>query len=432
MDYQLHRRTGLLLPLAEWEKLEQHALAVKRRQFQHYLEDESMFDITSSFLESSAYEYLRNYHGTKMDQQDTSQPVSTSSGLKNARDLPAPESIEELKKVVGQILSDEDENTRYDEAWVRVFNAESVMASISSTSASVEKLEQVWRLIAAVSSNNGYRKLFVDGEQVIEALKQVEADFPNFAEVTEHVAMQLKLMQFRPHSQRRLKPILLNGSPGCGKSTYAKALARALKCRFSFINLAGATTCAELSGLSQTWATAQPGKILTTLASHNSACPLILLDEIDKARGDDRFPIQSGLLAALEPATSQTLQDEFGGFEFDASRISYLATSNSTYSISEPLLSRFEVFDIKQPDRAQRATILRNMVKESYVNIDFSDQAAAMLADKARDLRQLRKLVDQAVATHVNALLSTMGGGQAVALADEQVVGELSVAVALR
>lgn len=52
------------------------------------------------------------------------------------------------------------------------------------------------------------------------------------------------------------------------------------------------------------------------------------------------------LLALLEPQTSQEFHDEFGNLQFDASRIIYVATSNDTSLISDPVKSRFDTFEI--------------------------------------------------------------------------------------
>ena len=137
------------------------------------------------------------------------------------------------------------------------------------------------------------------------------------------------------------------------------------------------------------------------------------------------------MLAALEPQTARELRDEYGSIEFDASRVIYVATSNNLSSVSAPLRSRFDVFDISYPDRSQRLIIIRSMLAKAYRNVDLAPQALNFLARQESDLRSLQSILDRVVACHVDLTLAQMGLGRGATLRGKQLIQELTVRIAL-
>jgi ATP-dependent Lon protease len=83
------------------------------------------------------------------------------------------------------------------------------------------------------------------------------------------------------------------------------------------------------------------------------ADPLILLDELDKARRSHNADPIAPLHSLLEPLTASKVTDISAGIEFDASHVFWVATANDLDRIPAPIRSRFRVFNIAMPSAEQ-------------------------------------------------------------------------------
>jgi ATP-dependent Lon protease len=115
-----------------------------------------------------------------------------------------------------------------------------------------------------------------------------------------------------------------------------------------------------LSGASSQWKDARPGKVFETLVEGQYANPVMVVDEIDKARGEHAYDPLGALYSLLEHDTAQTFTDEFAEVAIDASQVIWVATANDERSIPEPILNRMNVYEVRTPDPdAARAIALR-------------------------------------------------------------------------
>ena len=115
-----------------------------------------------------------------------------------------------------------------------------------------------------------------------------------------------------------------------------------------------------LSGASSQWKGARPGKVFETLVDGNYANPVMVVDEIDKARGEHAYDPLGALYSLLEIDTAGAFTDEFAEVAIDASQVIWVATANDERAIPEPILNRMNVFEIEAPDAdAARAIALR-------------------------------------------------------------------------
>jgi ATP-dependent Lon protease len=197
----------------------------------------------------------------------------------------------------------------------------------------------------------------------IAVLKHLRINFPNFCEVIDLVEGACALSNLATQGYLQIPPLLLLGPPGIGKTAFVQELSRLIGVNFSRIDIGISSTSAILAGLSLTWGSGRCGEIFNLLSESEYMNPIIILDEIDKAAGNYAMPVEPILLALLESESSKTFRDEAILMELNASNIIWVGTANYLEQISEPILSRFTVFEIKSPDLAQSKKIVQNIYR---------------------------------------------------------------------
>ena len=193
----------------------------------------------------------------------------------------------------------------------------------------------------------------------LPAMEHLYDELPNFHPVLDDVKRQLALCHDGPDALE-LTPMLLLGPPGIGKTHFARALAQLLGTGLGFISMSSLTAGWVLSGASSQWKGARPGKVFETLVDGAYANPVMVVDEIDKARAEHAYDPLGSLYSLLEHDTAGTFTDEFAEVAIDASQLIWVATANDERAIPEPILNRMNVFEIEAPDAdAARAIALR-------------------------------------------------------------------------
>jgi ATP-dependent Lon protease len=168
----------------------------------------------------------------------------------------------------------------------------------------------------------------------LPAMDHLYDELPNFHEVLDDVKRQLALCQ---DSRDALE------MTGLG-----------------FISMSSLTAGWVLSGASSQWKGARPGKVFETLVDGAYANPVMVVDEIDKARAEHAYDPLGALYSLLEHDTAGTFTDEFAEVAIDASQLIWVATANDERAIPEPILNRMNVFEVEAPDAdAARAIALR-------------------------------------------------------------------------
>lgn len=246
-----------------------------------------------------------------------------------------------------------------------------------------------------LSENNHLRKnLVIEDEKAFEVLKD---RFPNFGEVIDFYKGQFRLKTLT--GKTRIQPILLLGEAGVGKTYFAKELSNLLNTGYTFIDMGSLTSNWILSGNNGSWKNAKQGKIIESLMKSKTINPLILMDELDKARSGEWDPTMV-LYQLLEEINAKEFTDEYLDFTFDASSIIYIACANSLRSISEPLLSRFKVFTINKPEDAQHSIVINNIYQDAIKNAKiFSGELDEIIVQKLKtfSLRAAKVTIDDAI-----------------------------------
>lgn len=194
------------------------------------------------------------------------------------------------------------------------------------------------------------------------SLNSMYARFPHFKDVLDHIKEQINLKGCGSSGKPVLfPPILLRGNPGTGKSYFTRELAKALNVPCESKDLSVTSEAFVLTGLDQSWRGAKPGLVFDTLVQGEYANPVLLLDEVDKARasGVNSSPIAS-LYSLLEKDSACVFKDEFLPLELDTSKINWVLTANHG-DIPEPIESRLDVFDIRDPSKEESKIIAQSV-----------------------------------------------------------------------
>ena len=218
----------------------------------------------------------------------------------------------------------------------------------------------------------------------LPAMQHLYDELPNFHEALDDLRRQLALCQDSGDALE-ITPMLLLGPPGVGKTHFARAVAQLLGTGMGFVSMSSLTAGWVLSGASSQWKGARPGKVFETLVDGAYANPVMVVDEIDKARGEHAYDPLGALYSLLEHDTAQAFTDEFAEVPIDASQVIWVATANDERAIPEPILNRMNVFEVQMPDREAARSIARRLYQSIRAAHGWGDRFDAEPLDDVLD-----------------------------------------------
>ena len=244
---------------------------------------------------------------------------------------------------------------------MQVFNPENVAAleqSVAHLAMRSDRRSPVETMLQGMKRGIvGERSLAQVPRRLTYACALLRREMPNFSNVIDWMETLL-ILQRAGNGAFRLPPLLLSGPPGVGKTFFAARLAELMQTSYEILHMESTTAVWVISGGNLGWSSGGPGIVFDALVHRPNANPIIVLDELDKASSDSRYPPVNGLYALLEPETAKTFHDESCRcVPLNASAINWIVTANDVSKIPAPLVNRLKVIEIPEPTFVQRVAI---------------------------------------------------------------------------
>lgn len=224
-----------------------------------------------------------------------------------------------------------------------------------------------------------------DNFDLKRAQRTLNRDHFGLEKVKERILEHLAVLKLKGDLKSPI--ICLYGPPGVGKTSLGRSIAETLNRKYIRISLGGLHDEAEIRGHRRTYIGAMPGRIIQNIKKAGSANPVMVLDEIDKVNSDFKGDPSSALLEVLDPEQNSTFHDNYLDIDFDLSKVLFIATANTTQTISQPLLDRMELIEVSGYITEEKIEIAsRHLVPRQRENHGLTKEQCDFPKETLRDI----------------------------------------------
>lgn len=198
--------------------------------------------------------------------------------------------------------------------------------------------------------------------------RALEAEYPHA-----RAAVATLTQDLRSGEPVKLRPTLLVGPPGSGKSRLVRRLAELLGV---YVYRVDATASADgfFAGTNRSWHSSAPSVPSRAIAASMRANPIVMVDEIEKAADSTmNGNLWSAMTPFLERETSCRYRDVGLDAELDLSHVNHVATANSTDRLPSYLRDRFRMIKVPSPSLAHLPALAALVMQD----IERDDDARA-------------------------------------------------------
>ena len=210
-------------------------------------------------------------------------------------------------------------------------------------------------------------------------------------EILEFVAKKIT----NPNSKGHV--LALYGNAGVGKTKIIRTLAEALNLPFYQINFGGLNDVSVLTGHSETYIGAKPGKIVEVLASCKYMNPVLYLDECDKVSENKATEIFGVLTHLLDEEQNHQFQDNYlSNINIDLSKVFFVLAFNDISKIDSIVSDRLKIIYIDPPSLQDKVVICQDkMIPDILKTIKLKDDLNVIFTKEIIEYIILKKTVNE-------------------------------------
>jgi hypothetical protein len=254
-----------------------------------------------------------------------------------------------------------------DSRYKHIFNAESLKKAWAG------KPNQTDNGFELIVKSQPSRELKLATTSILNDVKILHVEFPNFHEAVEQIEAHLSL-NILTEMPIKLPAINLQGEPGIGKTQFVRRLAEVLQLEFFDLNIGSMSGKFELVGGHSTYRDATYGEVARLmLGQGETANPLFLLDELCLVKATNGENLYHPLYGLFDAKQSRCFKDVFLGIELDLSSVNFITTTNEFSRLPAAIKSRLTNISISAPNRQQMTSIVESIFQELLVEFGLEE-----------------------------------------------------------